>query len=136
MNPRYVQALYEGKRRAPVRVGDLDYALCREIGATRAAVWLSYETMSKQLVRHPELGSDHYLVAPLALTYGAVFRDVGQSLMILYEDTCVFGVTFKLALKATKAGDEIFLTSLHQMRWRHIAGQCRRKELLRRHWMG
>src|SRR5690348_3605914 len=109
--------LYHGRGDRAVRVGAVDERVRLQLGAITYTVHLSPETIRKQRQNHPELSPEHYQMAPIALRFGAAFPDRHRSVVILYEDRHIFDVTFKLALKTTVCGTELYLTSFHIMRW-------------------
>lgn len=77
--------------------------------ATDASVaYLSSETLAKQAAKHPEVTLEDYRRIPDIVDQGESHTQAGNRLVFLFDDDAVW----RLALKATKAKDELFVLSL------------------------
>lgn len=101
------------------------------IGATTRHVLLSPETMAKQRRNHPDITLDHYLVLPVALRQAAVLQDTARSLVLVHEDSVRHMTHFKVAIKATACGREMYVVSFHCLRPREVQRVFGRHPLIR-----
>jgi hypothetical protein len=95
-----------------IPIGRMPEAVKAAIGAQSDVVLLSADTMEKQLLRHPDLTVDDYLLAPLAIAQPSVV--VGQQagrVVLLRAGAKIL----RLAIKTTLDRAENYLLSLHYM---------------------
>lgn len=78
------------------------------LGTKASVAYLSGETVSKQLEKHPEVTLDDYRRIPDIVDNGDVYQQAGNRLIYLQEGDAVY----RLALKATKSSNELFVLSL------------------------
>ncbi|OYY34611.1 MAG: hypothetical protein B7X65_15225 [Polaromonas sp. 39-63-25] len=101
---RFVAAQSEGV--FPVAV--LRPADQARLQADTSVAYLSSQTVTKQLQNHPEIGLDDYRRIPDIVDQGDAHLQGANRLVFLFED----GVVWRLALKATKQGHELYVLSL------------------------
>lgn len=78
------------------------------IKANQRIVWLSAETVNKQLRNHPELNVDDYRVIPDLIDQGTIIKGRDRTLVFFgFKDRL-----YKSVIKTTQTGDGSFLTSL------------------------
>jgi hypothetical protein len=105
---------------------------------TQATTWLntkadslvlSRASMLKQLRNHPDLKtSDYRLIPDLLRASSNVFRQTNGNL-VFYSS--VEGTLYKLVMKATGSGEEVFLVSFTKSSLRDLAREKRRSDLLK-----
>lgn len=78
------------------------------IKANQRVVWLSSETVKKQLRNHPELTVDDYRIMPDLIDQGTIIRDRNRFFVFF----TVQDRLYKSAIKTTETGDGNFLESL------------------------
>lgn len=89
-------------------------ARAEQIGAKVTVAKLSEETFAKQLRRHPELTITEYRGAQGVVDYHTeVIQDGALNLIFVREDKAG---GYTLVLKATRSGEELFVTSLRRIR--------------------
>lgn len=100
----------EGKGLDKVPVAALDDELADKIRAEARTVLLSEETLAKNQRNHPELPETLYRSAQDIIDNAQVIvQDTDRTLIFLnMDDRIVY-----LVIKATRKGDELYLTSLH-----------------------
>lgn len=123
MNPKHLVALFRQERIDPVLICHLTTELAGRLGARRSRVFLSRETMDKQLDHHPDLDVEHYFLLKPALLQGEYRQDTPRSAMVVFTDTVWTGCSYRAAIKATQAG--LFCVSFNKLRDRHLARALR-----------
>ena len=120
--------LLEGKLSASLPVAALEDALAERIKAKTRAVLLSKDTLEKNTLRHPELPGELYRSVQGVLDDAQlVIQDGDQTLVFLWQGEQIV----HLALKATRDGSELYLTTLHYTFERDVARVKRRGRILR-----
>jgi len=97
-----------GKSKGAFPVAKLRPQDQERLSANTSVAYLSSETLAKQVANHPEIGLADYQRIPEIVDGGEVHTQAGNRLVFLYEGD----VVWRLALKATKAGDELYVISL------------------------
>jgi len=87
----------------------------RTIGAHTRAVWLSYATLQKQLSKHQDVNLDDYLFIPNIVFMGRAIFDRPRSVTYLHEVVPPRMSWFKLSLRTTKRGHEIYVSTFHKI---------------------
>lgn len=124
---QHFRDLAEGRIEGAAPVGYLDDTLAATIGAGVRRVDVSSDTLKKQREHHPELQLEEYQVVPEMFRTGLVIRD-GEQALVFFKQA---GRTYKAAVKATKEGNALFLTSFHRASEKTIAGVRRRGQVVR-----
>ena len=110
-----------------ITIGRMPEAVRAAIGAHSDEVFLSADTMEKQLHRHPEMTVDDYLLAPLLLAMpDVVVAQPGQRVVLLRAGAKVL----RAAVKTTEDRLESYLVSLHYMDAGGVRRFLRRAQLL------
>jgi hypothetical protein len=78
------------------------------VKANQRVVWLSKDTVAKQLRNHPELTVADYRVLPYLIDSGIIIQD-GERTLVFFSDR---ENLYRAALKTTDSGKGNFLTSL------------------------
>jgi hypothetical protein len=118
----------------PLRIGRIGSALSRRLGAYTTVVWLSHQTMTKQLLRHPDLQLQDYLFVDHILRTGAVFPGRGGSLAFIHAPPDRDGLlSFKVVVKVTGDG-ELYMTTFHRLRAAEVRRAFRRDVAIRGPW--
>jgi len=99
----------------PVPVGWLEKSLVRTIGAETQDLLLSDYTRTKQRFRHKEVGFEEYRKIPLVLREGYIVRESEhrRSSLIFCFDSGEGKRCYKLSIKATRNGTELYVLSFH-----------------------
>lgn len=92
-------------------VGRLDDALADAIGARTRVPLLSAQTLAKNREAHPEVTLEEYLRLPEIIEAGLAIQDSPVSLVLVRE----IERRYFAALKATRSGEAIYVTSLRRM---------------------
>lgn len=135
MDIDHLRALLSGERQEPIVVGAIHRSeLVRLIGAPgRHAVLLSTATLVKQAERHPDIGFDDYCAMPNALRFGLALYlpEWPRQLTFCYEEHT--GRRYRLFVKSTLRGDELYVTSLHRSSPRQTKALLARGRIIRKH---
>ena len=117
----------------PVPVGRLESGLTRLIGAETQELLLSDYTRTKQHFRHKEVGFEEYRKIPLVLREGFIVREGEhrRSSLIFCFDSGVGKRCYKLSIKATRNGAELYVLSFHPI-WPREMQRIYRRAILRR----
>lgn len=78
------------------------------LGTKSQVAYLSGDTLAKQIERHPEIGLDDYRKIPTIVDDGDVYQQAGNRLVYLQDQ----GYVYRLALKVSRDGKELFVLSL------------------------
>lgn len=108
------------ERHDPMKVGEVDAEIAAALGASTTDVLMSWATIDKQRRRHPELDAEHYRAIPMALALGEYRIEAVLKMAVLYTDVVAFNANFRVCIKATALGDEIWMTSFHKLRDRKL----------------
>lgn len=106
----------------------LDGDLKAHLNAAQNAVLLSKDTLIKQRRHHPELTDKEYRLLPDLVNKGAVI-DLGNGQRLAFFHQA--GRLYKAALKATRAGDELYLLSFYRANKNELARDKRRGTVIR-----
>jgi hypothetical protein len=98
--------------RGTITIGRMPDRVRTAIGALGQDVFLSAETMKKQLLRHPEMLVDDYLLVPLLLAEPSVVVAQPDRRVVLLR---AGAKVLRAVIKATEGGLENHLVSLHYM---------------------
>lgn len=112
MNFSHFQGLFREERIDPVIVFNLHPEIVTAISAKTDRVYLSLQTVQKQKRRHPELTETHYRILRPALHYGEYRQETPRTVIVLFVDTKLTDRSYRIHLKATESGREIYLNSL------------------------
>lgn len=126
MDFEHLLGLHTGLRREPLTIADIDPFIARALGARTCRVFLSAETIRKQLRRHADLPISAYRCAGPCLRRGSYRQDSPRSAVVLYTDQSTFGAHFRAYIKATQAGHELYLVSFLMMRERDLRRELRK----------
>jgi hypothetical protein len=111
------------------QVGMLDTQATTWLNTKADSLVLSRASMLKQLRNHPDLKtSDYRLIPDLLRASSNVFRQTNGNL-VFYSS--VEGTLYKLVMKATGSGEEVFLVSFTKSSLRDLAREKRRSDLLK-----
>lgn len=79
------------------------------INAKSTEVLFSKHTFNKQLAHHPEINTEDYQLIPEIIESGEIYHQKEKTYVLLRHNN---GTLYRLALKTTQAGDEIYFLSL------------------------
>lgn len=127
MNFTHFQGLFREERIDPVIVFNLDGDLAQAMGAKVTRVFLSRETLAKQKRRHGELTEAHYRLLRPALQFGEYRQESARTLMVLFVDTKLTAKNYRIHLKTTSNGKEIYLDSFCLLGQRQHRAELRRE---------
>jgi len=136
MDFKHLLGLHTGSRTDTMVVCHVDPVVSVYLGCRSNKVLLSYETVQKQLAHHPELPISHYQIVHSALRLGAFHRcnKRPRAAVVLYVDTRQFHTVFRLYVKGTACGREIYLVSLTRINDRVYRKELRKgRRVLRAH---
>ncbi|MFD0935671.1 hypothetical protein [Methylobacterium trifolii] len=126
MDFEHLLGLHTGTHQEPLPIADIDPIVARALGAHVRRVFLSAETVRKQLAHHRALPISAYRCAKVCLVRGEYRQDGPRSAVVLFTDTVWFGTHFRAYVKATRAGDELYLASFLMMRDRDLRREQRK----------
>lgn len=126
MNFTHFLGLFREERIDPVIVFNLHQDLAAAMGAKVTRVLLSRETLAKQKRRHGELTEADYRLVRPALQFGEYRQETPRTLMVLFVDTKLTTKNYRIHLKATGNGKEIYLDSLCILGRRQHRAELRR----------
>ncbi len=125
MNPKILRLLH-GEVIGPVTVGSVRSGIASGRGAADNNVWLSRDTLMKQLRHHPDLLPEFYEDLGWLLLYGhALFAEKCFYIVGAFEPDSPN--LFKATLKVVRANRRIMLLSVHRIResdFRRLARKC------------
>lgn len=108
LNQPAFDLFYQGKIAGEFPVAVLTKADQAVLGTSAQTVWLSSETLAKNVAHHPDLGIEDYRLIPEIIDQGEVYRQAEERLVYLHKGD----VLYRAALKRTRKGDETFFLSL------------------------
>jgi hypothetical protein len=126
----HLTGLLLGERDDPLTVCTLQSEIAAALGASAQRVTLSYATLQKQRRNHPDLRVEYYRVLPAALRMGAFYRDSPRTAVVFYTDVHEFAANFRIAIKATTRGDELYVLSFFKVRDSDLLAQIRKVKRL------
>jgi len=95
-----------------VIIGNSPTYLASALGASTLEVTLSKETMDKQVSHHPELTMEEYMLIMDMINNGNAFREAKNKAVIIHS---VNGKRYVVAIKSTRDGNALFVTSLFKI---------------------
>lgn len=102
------ESFVSGKIQGEFPVAVLNQQLKEQIGALNQTVWLSSDTLNKNLARHKDLSLGEYQKLPEVIDHAqVVVKDGDRTEVFIKRD----GRLYHGSVKATKTGDALFLTS-------------------------
>lgn len=107
-------------------IAEIDPFVARALGSQTRQVFLSAETIRKQLRHHKELPISVYRCVAPCLASGSYRQDGPRSAIVLFTDVALFGAHFRAYIKATRAGHELYLASFLMMRERDLRRELRK----------
>jgi hypothetical protein len=126
----HLTGLHLSERDDPLTVCTLRSDISAALGANTLRVTLSYATLQKQQKSHPDLLLDYYRVLPPALRMGAFYQDDRRTAVVFYTDVHQFSANFRVAIKATARGDELYVLSFFKLRDADLKAQIRKMKRL------
>jgi hypothetical protein len=126
MDFEHLLGLHVGTRSDSLPIASIEPTVARAIGSRTRRVLLSAETIQKQLRRHRELPISVYRWVVPTLKKGSYRQDGPRTAIVLYADRDGTGHNFRAYLKATQAGDELYLASFLMMRERDLQRELRK----------
>lgn len=94
-------------------IADLPSDLGAQIGAKTEAVSIGLEYAKKLRHKHNLSAQHFYLIQP-AINFGFCGLDRGD-LVFLYDDRSIFQKMFKLVIKTTPLGSEVWVKTFHKL---------------------
>ncbi|WP_284260518.1 hypothetical protein [Roseicyclus amphidinii] len=111
--------LVTGERHEPVIVGRVPKAYAAQVGALHTHVWLSRETLLKQLARHPDIPLATYENLDWVLSSSMIYGDRRAGRFHLVAPVERLGSQpkhFKVTIKNVRNSERLFLLSAHDLR--------------------
>jgi hypothetical protein len=135
MNLGSLQDLLRDSKQRVTTVCVIEEPVAKAMQAKTVAVFLSYVTLVKQCVKHPDIRAVDYSLLSDAITQGMVVLDKSKhrSVQICYQHPAFEDKRYRVFLKTTGTGDEIYVESLHRTRPRQTKSVLKRGKLLRNH---
>ncbi len=130
MNEKELIALLAGTREAPIFVCRISPDMAAAIGAIATEVWLSRETVCKQESKHGGASKRLYLRAPHVIANGYVRVQPPHHLIFIHHEKAEKIRSFKAVVKATQAGNELFLASIHRVKKTDVRATYRKTTTL------
>lgn len=135
MDDAELLALLSGLRATPIRVCRMNPYHAKKIGAHSNVVLLSRESVghiegkhgAKQRTRDLRL----YRLAETIITQGTLYQDAARSMLAVWTappNEHGKSEIYKAAMKATKNGNEIYLSSVHRIDERGLRALQRRAQ--------
>jgi len=117
LNPEIVRMLL-GEIEGPITVGRLSTAAAIILEAKSSWVWLSKETLVKQLTKHPELSLSDYVDMSWVLQTGEIVKDRQVNRLHFLASTHFHKKPrmHKVTVKVAKNSERAFLISAHWVR--------------------
>jgi hypothetical protein len=126
MDFEHLLGLHTGTRSDPLPVAEIDPTVADRLGSRTRLVFLSAETVRKQLRHHRELPISVYRWVAPTLAWGSYRQDGPRTALVLHTDAVGTGHHFRAYLKATQAGHELYLASFLMMRERDLRRELRK----------
>lgn len=122
------KAFFDGKLKGNFPVAVLDAKYMKEIGAKTQTVYLSDETLAKNLANHPELGLQEYQKLPdFIADANLIIEKEGQFLVFIrQEDNYYFTV-----VKTTQDREELYMTSFRHTNLKNIEDEKRKGRIIK-----
>lgn len=117
MNPDIARFAH-GEIFGPICIGRIRSGLTRNIGADSNLVWLSFDTLRKQLAHHPELALDFYEDLDWLLHDGEAIadrRDRCLNIVRTLHDVGGRQRWYKATIKSIRSNGRIMLLSVHKI---------------------
>lgn len=103
----------------PIAIGSVKHQFSDLIHAKTSTLLISGDTAIKQRTHHPELTANDYALLTNMNHADAVFIEGSSELVFFY----VSQTLYKAAIKRTKSGNAIFLTSFHIAKRQYLEGK-------------
>jgi hypothetical protein len=126
----HLTGLHLSERNDPLTVCTLRSDIAAALGASTLRVTLSYATLQKQRDHHPDLPLEYYRILPAALRMGAFYQDSRSTAVVFYTDIYEFSANFRVAIKTTGLGDELYVLSFFKLRDADLQAQLRKVKRL------
>ncbi len=129
MNPDIVR-LAHGEIGGPIIVGRVRSVVASRYGAEENWVWLSKQTLQKQLLHHPEITLDYYEDLEWLFRHGEVVEDYQPGRFHVFAGQGVQSIQtrMKACLKVVSGNRRIMMVSLHAVRARDYRRLLRRSK--------
>jgi hypothetical protein len=125
MNPE-IARLASGEVCGPITIGRAHRQVSVLLGATDLYVWLSFDTLKKQLSHHSELSLDFYENLEWLLRHGEVEPDGRPDCVFITATTGDGQRSYAAKVKVVRRNSRLMLLSVHRVRPRDIR-RMRRK---------
>lgn len=122
-------ALMAGDLPGEVPIAVMPPALEEPLGTAVRVIRLSDYTTAKARRKHPDVGVDDWLMVQALIDRGEVLRDGGHHLVLQGRDE--HGRLWRAIVKATQAGDRLYLATLHRITDAQRAKALAQYELVR-----
>ena len=109
-----------------IAIAVIDSQFVNSINAKSTVLLLSSDTAMKQRNHHPELTADDYSVLSRINSADAMFVEGDHEIVFFY----VSQTLYKAAIKRTKSGDAIFLTSFHVAKKKYLEDKRKKSKTL------
>jgi hypothetical protein len=130
----HLLGLHTGEWADYLIVREIDSLVAAALGASTQKVFLSAHTIQKQIDHHKEMPISAYRVLGPCLVFGEYRQDTVRTAIVLFVDTVLTNRYYRAYIKATNAGDELFLQSFHPVNARvHIADRRKWPQVIRPH---
>ncbi|GAB6841399.1 hypothetical protein HNR00_000634 [Methylorubrum rhodinum] len=126
MDFEHLLGLHTGTYHHSLAITEISPPIARSLSANVTTVLLSADTIRKQLKHHRELPISAYRYVRNALVMGEYRQDSPRSAIVLYTHNVEPYQNFRVYLKATQSGDEIYLLSFLIMRDRDLKREQRK----------
>jgi hypothetical protein len=130
----HLLGLHTGERQDYLTICQIEAPVAAALRATTRTIFLSAHTIQKQLRRHRELPISTYRVLKPCLAFGEYRQGADRSAVVLFADTLLTNLYYRAYVKATAAGDELFLLSFLPVRERAYRAERRKwPQIIRPH---
>ena len=99
----------------PITVGRIRSGVAKAYGTDENWVWLSIETLRKQLLHHRELKLDFYQDLDWLLSYGEILPDQKNHCLSVIHRIDDGSPLFKATVKVIRANKRLMLLSVHRI---------------------
>ena len=122
-------------RQHHIRICLIGQDLAAAMGAKTCQVFLSKDTLMKQLDKHPDIRTRHYAWLPEIIRDGMVIQEHRRRdrLSICYEHPSDPGKRFRTVIKSTVNGAEVYVSSFHRTKPGQTRALLGRGRMLRAH---
>jgi hypothetical protein len=133
LDPEHEEALVAlfGGIGKTARIGRIDPALARAIGANATIVMVSSVCIQKTRGKHSEITFRDLMAVQNGFNTGRVHKQRDRHLIFYYPDPYTVDRTIKAVVKTTKTREELFLLSIHRLEPKRLRAGLKRDECLR-----